>query len=68
MKAINEVAEHCSFVRELNHGPGTTQLNDSKQNRRDSKLENGAPFFARAVTVLPQSLSSADVLASSGGQ
>ena len=68
MKAINEDAKHCSFSLELYSTLGTTQLGDSRHNWNDSKLENGVPLFARAVTVSLQSLSSTDGLASSGGQ
>ena len=69
LKAINEDAKHCSFSLELYSTLGTTQLGDSRHNNwRDSKLQNGVPFFARAVTVSLQSPSSTDGLASSGGQ
>ena len=66
MKAINEDAKHCSFSLELYSTLGTMQLGDSRHNWRDSKLQNGAPLFARAVTVSLQSPSSTDGLASSG--
>ena len=67
-RAINEDAKHCSFSLELYSTLGTTQLGDSRHNWRDSKLQNGPPLFARAVTVSLQSPSSTDGLASSGGQ
>ena len=66
MKAINEDAKHCSFSLELYSTLGTTQLGDSRHNWRDSKLQNGVPLFARAVTVSLQSPSSTDGL--KGGQ
>ena len=60
MKAVNGDAKYCSFAGELYLMLGTMQVSDSKQNWKDSKLENGTPLFVRAVTVLLQSLSSTD--------
>ena len=61
MKTLNTVLSLLSYIQRWVLRNSATAC---RHNWRDSKLQNGVPLFARAVTVSLQSPSSTDGLAS----